>query len=279
LSDHPAEKPRQTLTLDPIGVLHTPFPDRVSTPRQPHVSESAEGRIELFPGRGLEFALEDLEGWEFVWVIFWFHLNTDWRPKVLPPRSSGKRKGVFSTRSPHRPNPLGLSLLRLVSVEGLVVHVRDVDMIDQSPVLDIKPYLPYVEARPSARTGWLEQLAGPEGQTPPDPEPGFVVTWSDHAQEQLAYLQSEHGIDLKAPVERTLRLGPQPHPYRRIRTEPDGTSRLAHKDFRISFEVEGRHVTVRFISTGYRDRDLALSTDPAVDVHRAFVARFGRKGI
>jgi tRNA (adenine37-N6)-methyltransferase len=268
----------RSLALDPIGIIHTPFPDRVSTPRQPHVAEAAEGRIELFPGRGLEHAVSDLEGWEYIWVLFWFHLNAGWRPKVLPPRSAGKRRGVLSTRSPHRPNPIGLSLVRLVSVDGLVVHVRDVDMIDKSPVLDLKPYLPYAEAKPGARTGWLESLAAPEaveGSPPPDPEPGFSVAWSARAAEQVAYLRDEHGIDLAGPVERTLRLGPQPHPYRRIRVEQDGTSRLAHKDFRVWFKVEGRDVTVLWIGTGYRERDLTMSEDPAVAVHRAFQARFG----
>ncbi|MDI1475578.1 tRNA (N6-threonylcarbamoyladenosine(37)-N6)-methyltransferase TrmO [Polyangium sp. y55x31] len=267
----------QPLTLTPIGILRTPFPDRVSTPRQPHASEGAEGRIELASGLGLEHAVSDLEGWEYLWVIFCFHLNKGWRPKVLPPRSAGKRRGVLATRSPHRPNPIGLSLVRLVSVEGLVIHVRDVDMIDESPVLDIKPYIPYAEARPGARTGWLEPLAAENesaGEVPADPEPGFSVTWSPYAAEQAAYLANEHGIDLVAPVTRTLRLGPQPHPYRRIRALPDGTLRLAHKDFRIQFRVERRDVTVLSIGTGYRERDLALSDDPAVAIHRAFNTRF-----
>lgn len=270
----------EKLSLEPIGILRTPFPDRVSTPRQPHAAEGAEGRIELAAGRGLEHAVSDLEGWEYLWVIFWFHLNQGWKPKVLPPRSADKKRGVLATRSPYRPNPIGLSLVRLVSVEGLVIHIRDVDMIDGSPVLDIKPYIPYAEARPGAKTGWVESLvAAPTGEgseAPPDPEPGFSVTWSAHAAAQAAFLKDEHGVDVVGPVERTLSLGPQPHPYRRIRALEDGTLRLAHKDFRIRFRVDRRDVTVLAIGTGYRERDLALSKDPVVDVHRAFVARFGR---
>lgn len=257
--------------------MRTPFPDRVSTPRQPHVAVGVEGRIELFPGRGLEHAVEDLEGWEFVWVIFCFHLNEHWRPKVLPPRSAGKRYGVLATRSPHRPNPIGLSLVRLVSVEGLVIHVKDVDMIDRSPVLDIKPYLPYVEARPSARTGWVESIVRPEGETPPDPEPGFFVVFGERAAAQASYLREAHGIDLEGPVTRALTLGPQPHPYRRIRKKEDGTLELSHKDFRVVFTVDKRDVTVLWIGTGYREKELATSEDPAVEVHRQLITRFGRK--
>jgi len=272
--DHPLG---QTYTFTPIGIAHTPFPDRVSTPRQPHAALDVPGRIELFPGRGLEHAVSDLEGWEYLWIIFCFHLNEGWRPKVLPPRSTGKRRGVLSTRSPHRPNPIGLSLVRLVSVDGLNVHVKDVDIIDKSPVLDIKPYLPYVEAKPQARTGWVESLVKPEGETPQDPEPGFAVTWSERAAEQAAFLHQEYGIDVHTPVTATLTLGPQPHPYRRIRKKDDGTLELAHKDLRIRFRLDKRDVTVLFVSTGYREKELFTSEEPRVAAHRALIARFGRE--
>src|SRR5687768_15971122 len=91
-----------TLTLTPIGVIRTPFSDRASAPRQPHASTGARGTIELAPSTGIEHALEDLTAWRHLWVLYWFHLNPGWRPKVLAPRSSGKRRGVFATRSPHR---------------------------------------------------------------------------------------------------------------------------------------------------------------------------------
>ncbi len=264
----------QPLTVTPIGFVRTPFPDRASTPRQPHASGGAEGTIELLPGLDFEHALEDLDGWDYIWVVFWFHLNTTWRPKVLPPRSARKRRGVFSTRSPHRPNPLGLSVVKLERVAGRVLHVRDVDMIDGTPVLDLKPYIPYCDAHPTARTGWLESLAAVEGTVaPPDPEPGFDVSWSDEARAQTAWLHDAHGIDLVTPVAHTLALGPQPHPYRRIKVE-DGALRLAVKDWRVRFHVTGRTVRVERVSSGYRMEQLASSGDPAVAVHRLYVARF-----
>ena len=263
----------EPLSMTPIGFVRTPFPDRVSAPRQPHVSEGAEGTIELLPGRDFEHALSDLEGWDYLWVIFWFHLNTTWRPKVLPPRSAKKRRGEFSTRSPHRPNPIGLSVVKLEHVEGLVLRVRDVDMIDGTPVLDLKPYIPYCDAHPQARTGWLESLATEKGAAPPDPEPGFTVTWSDLARTQASWLRDAHHVDLFAPVERTLALGPQPHPYRRIKVE-EGTLRLAVKDWRVRFRVEGRVVVVESVRTGYRPEQLATAREPAVAVHRAYVAQF-----
>src|SRR6202041_972769 len=104
--------------------------------------------------RRFEPALSDVEGWEYLWVVYWFHLNSDWHPKVLPPRSKVKR-GVFATRSPHRPCPIGLSAVRLVRVEGLSVHVEGVDMLDGSPVLDLKPYVAAADAIAEAGSGWL----------------------------------------------------------------------------------------------------------------------------
>lgn len=267
--------PMRPLTLEPIGVVRSPFRDRVSAPRQPAAAEGIAGTIELLPGRNYEHALEDLEGWEYLFVVFWFHLNEGWRPKVLPPRSE-RRRGVFSTRSPHRPNPIGLSVVKLESVEGLVLHIRNVDMLDGTPVLDIKPYVPYTDAIPAARTGWLTPLVDDlsSDTLPKDPEPGFHVTWSELAAEQARWLASEHDVNLAEPVTRSLELGPQPHPYRRIKREGDSL-RLAVKDWRIRFRVEGRLVTVFAITTGYRPSQLALpSVDPAILVHQAFVARY-----
>jgi tRNA-Thr(GGU) m(6)t(6)A37 methyltransferase TsaA len=277
----------EAIAFTPIGVARTPFPDRVSAPRQPAAAREARGVIELFPGQGFEDALADVEGWERLWIVFSFHLNPPgaWRPKVLPPRSA-VRRGVFSTRSPHRPNPIGLSVVRLVAVRGLVLDVMDVDMIDGTPVLDIKPYVPYADAFPTARTGWLSPPSpalgdrGHDGGRPPtfpgvaaDPDPGFAVAWAPLAAEQAAWLRHEHGVDLTGPVNRVLEIGPQPHAYRRIKAE-GGAYRLSVKDWRVRFRVEGRTVTVEAIRSGYRPAQLAAPASPEVAVQRAFVERF-----
>src|SRR5689334_165716 len=115
-----------TLEMRPIGLVRSPFVERVEAPRQPRAAEGVEGTIELFSGQGYEDALSDLEGWQFIWVVAWFDRNPTYRPKVMPPRSTRKR-GVFATRSPHRPNPISLSVVELVRVDGLTLHVRDLD--------------------------------------------------------------------------------------------------------------------------------------------------------
>jgi tRNA (adenine37-N6)-methyltransferase len=259
---------KPSLTVTPIGVIRTPFKERVSAPRQSVLARDEPGTLLLDPGGDFEHALEDLGEWEYLWVLYWFHQNHGWRPKVLPPRSR-KRRGVFSTRSPHRPNPIGLSVVRLERVEGLAVHVRGVDMLDGTPLLDLKPYLAYADALPGARGGWL----GEDGAKL-DPGPSFEVVWASRATDQAAWLRAEHGVDLVTPVEKTLRAGPRPHPYRRIRVHGDGMQ-LAVKDWRVEFRVTGQRVLVESIRTGYRPSQLAEGVNPALDPHRGFVSKFG----
>jgi tRNA-Thr(GGU) m(6)t(6)A37 methyltransferase TsaA len=263
---------RPTLEVRAIGVVRSPFTELAEAPRQPRAAEGVPGRIELFPGMGLEDAVADLEGWEHVWVIFWFHRTHHYRPKVLPPRSERKR-GVLSTRSPHRPNPIGLSVLRLVKVEGLVLHVEDLDLVDGTPVLDLKPYVPWTDAIPSARTGWLEPPEGhkPGGERPADPRPTWDVELAPRAAAQLAWLADEGvEVDLRARLVQALALGPQPHAYRRIKRDARGL-RIAVKEWYARFEVvrdeRGERIVVSAIESGRREEEEDL-------LHRRFRACF-----
>jgi tRNA-Thr(GGU) m(6)t(6)A37 methyltransferase TsaA len=252
-------------TFEPIGVVRSPFKEKMQAPRQAAAKGGdVQGTIELFVGHGFEDALADIQTWDHLWVIYVFHEAEGWKPKVLPPRSTAKR-GVFATRSPHRPNPIGMTVVKLLGVEGLVLHVRGLDMLDGTPVLDIKPYVAYADARPKASRGWL----GEKEDVAP-----WEVRWSDEARAQAEWLRERHGIDLVAPVEQVLALGPQPHAYRRIRRDARGF-RLAYKEWRLRFTVEGRTIVVTRIATGYRARELAISDEPSVWVHRDFVERFG----
>jgi tRNA-Thr(GGU) m(6)t(6)A37 methyltransferase TsaA len=277
-SRHPAGEDGPALVLRPIGVARTPFTERAAAPRQPYAAAGAPGTIELLSGRRFEDALEDLGCWDRIWVLFWFHLNEGWRPKVLPPRSK-KRRGLFATRSPHRPNPIGMSVLRLERIEGLVLHVRDVDLVDGTPILDLKPYVPYADAHPDASPGWVESLEVPaidapaRGPAAKDPEPGYAVAWSDRATAELAFL-GDAGVELAERIAKALTLGPQPHAYRRIR-RVDGGLELAVKDWRVRFRADGRTLFVERLATGYRTRELAEGTAPGLALHRSFAARFG----
>ena len=152
----------QAITLQPIGVVHSPYTERHGTPRQSQLAQVPAGyqpaiaQIELFSDTIPLEALKDLEGFEYLWMITWLHLNKHWNPTVIPPRGPRIRRGTLATRAPHRPNPIGLSASRILRVEGLVIHVEGVDLLDQTPVLDIKPYVPYCDAFPEARSGYVE---------------------------------------------------------------------------------------------------------------------------
>lgn len=150
----------QPCSFQPIGVVRSPYTERFGTPRQPPITEQVKGdamlpaRVELLPG--LEPALAGLADFDRIWCVFVFHLNRGFGPRVRSPRDRSAERGLFATRSPHRPNQIGLSCLRLTGVEGRVLHVLGCDILDHTPVLDIKPYVPYADAFPDARAGWLE---------------------------------------------------------------------------------------------------------------------------
>jgi tRNA-Thr(GGU) m(6)t(6)A37 methyltransferase TsaA len=249
------------LSLTPIGVVHSPFTEKMQAPRQPNTSGAADGSVELYGGRDFEHALEDLATFRYIWLIFWFDQSEGWRPKVLPPRSE-KRRGVFATRSPHRPNPIGMSLVELTGIDGLVLSVKGLDLLEGTPVLDIKPYIPYADSRADADHGWLDEPVG-KG----DPKPAFVVNFSEQARAELSLLQG-FGVELEAPIRQVLELGPEPHPYRRIR-KTEGGACLSLKDFRVSFTSDATIVLVTGIATGYREKQLATLTDPGLAAHRA----------
>lgn len=154
------------ISLRPIGVVRSPHHERHGTPRQavlpakPQLRESEETVLELFADVLTPHATNDLEGFEYLWVISWMHLNHGWRNKVAVP--GFQKKGLLSTRAPHRPNPIGLSAVRLLRVEDLRIVVERTDLLDGTPILDLKPYVPYCDAFADAKAGWVDE----RGQTP-----------------------------------------------------------------------------------------------------------------
>lgn len=252
------------LILEPIGYVRGPLETKVQAARQPRAAAGTHARIELLPGRNFEHALADLANWDLIWVLFWFHLNAGWRPKVLPPRSTTGRKGVFATRSPHRPNPIGMSVVRLERVDELTLYIRDTDMLDGTPVLDLKPYVPYTDAHPDAGNGWL----GESG----DPVSDYAVQFDALAAEQASWIEAHTGLAIRERIQSTLALGPEPHPYRRIRRFNDWMQ-LSVKEWRVRFTAAERQIRVMEIFSGFRASQLdAGGGDEALQPHREFRA-------
>ena len=140
------------IIYEPIGTLFSPHKELVGMPIQPTGAQGISGRIEIAPE--FQKGLQDLDGFSHLLVIYHFHQVTDFQLEVTPFLDSHKR-GVFATRAPRRPNPIGLSVVRLKKIEGTTLHIEDVDILDGTPVLDIKPYIPEFDHPGETQVGWL----------------------------------------------------------------------------------------------------------------------------
>ena len=140
-------------TYIPIGIINSPFKEPKGTPIQPRAARGIEGTVEIFPE--YEKGLKDIEGFSHIILICHFHLSKTYSLKVQPFIDNNLR-GLFATRAPARPNPIGLSIVRLVKVKGNKLHIRDIDIVDGTPLLDIKPYIPEFSSEDIIKKGWLE---------------------------------------------------------------------------------------------------------------------------
>ena len=148
--------------MRPVGVVHSPFKVHAGTPRQPRVGDARDGVVIV--RHGLQNLLADLDGFSHIWLVAWLCYARGWNDQVQPPRDTQKR-GLFATRAPHRPNPIGLSLVELRSIERRVLHIGAHDLLHGTPVLDIKPYVTYADRVDGAKQGWIDGLdadAGPD---------------------------------------------------------------------------------------------------------------------
>jgi tRNA-Thr(GGU) m(6)t(6)A37 methyltransferase TsaA len=247
------------LTLRPIGFVRTGKRVKFAARHQPEETQAETNFVELLPGRDLELALRDLAGFSRVWLIWWFHRNPSWRPLVLPPRGPAQRRGVFATRSPHRPNPIGLTPVQLLEVRKNSLVIGPCDLVDGTPIFDLKPYIPAYDAFPEATAGWLDDvdaaLAAP---------PAFTVGLEPLAAEQLAWLKTTCGIDFLDRLTDLLARDPTPHRARRIRRRQSGVLEIGCGAWRAQFAVEDTHVRVTVIEPAYPKRFLIDPARPGI---------------
>jgi len=140
----------------PIGLIHSPYTDTDDMPIQPAGAENVKGSIEVF--EAYQPGLQDLEGFSHIILLYCFHRSHGFKLKVIPFLDSVEH-GLFATRAPKRPNPIGLSVVRLDRIENGVLQVSNKDILDSTPLLDIKPYVPEFDVRENVRTGWLDKLS------------------------------------------------------------------------------------------------------------------------
>jgi len=145
------------VTYHPIGVIRSPFRELQGMPIQPTSEGSAPGSVEIFPD--FVDGLKDLEGFSHVILLYHFH-QVRRLTLIVTPFLDSEPHGVFATRAPTRPNPIGLSIVKLLRIEGNTLHIENLDVLDGTPLLDLKPYVPEFDCQPNARIGWLEQAKG-----------------------------------------------------------------------------------------------------------------------
>ncbi|MCO6431099.1 MAG: tRNA (N6-threonylcarbamoyladenosine(37)-N6)-methyltransferase TrmO [Deltaproteobacteria bacterium] len=232
------------LVLEPIGIARTGLNLKFEAPLQAS-EEAGRGSIELFSGKGFENALSDLSGFDRIWLIWWFHKNREWRPMVRPPRGKSKRRGVFATRSPHRPNPLGLSAVRLLGISGLTLEISGSDLLDGTPIFDIKPYIEGADSFHDCRQGWLEEVEQEESRPPL-----YAVQFERLARQQLDWL-GERGINIAQKATAILERNPEPHRSRRIKRLKNGLFQIGCGAWRMFYRIKDKCVIVGEIRCGY----------------------------
>ena len=273
-----------TEVLHAVGKISGGHSVPQAAPRQASYDEQAtqawvhlEPRFQGRPGN-FEQALQSLEGFERVWLVFGFHESQGWIPKVRPPRGDGEKRGVFATRSPHRPNRIGLSCVRLLKVDGRSLLIEGHDLLDGTPIYDIKPYLPQADAFPKSKAGWVDEL----------PEP-LEILESETAKQKLDWLKHQGENRLRAFVDEQLRYQPLDQSRKRISEihaspQDDGTQfQAAFRTWRLSVKLSGQAqstLEIQDVTSGYTASELLDSSDPYhdKDLHRLFGQTFSNNG-
>lgn len=256
------------IEFEPIGTFYSQASYKYEVPRQGVFFRGHPGRIELLPHKGFEEALRDLGSFERLWIVFHFHQNSGWRPTTRPPvpPADHDRVGTFASRSPYRPNPIGLSCVKLVSMEKLTLHLDEADLLNETPILDIKPYIPKADAFPNAKAGWVDAQN--------------VELWkivpSEIFKAESDWIFEMCGWDLQSFAECQLANSPLDSTRRRVKVNMEThTAELAFRTFRMDFQFDEakKQILLLRIRSGYSAAELASTEDVYHDkpLHLAFL--------
>lgn len=221
-----------------IGYISSPYKQKFAIPRQPGLIEEARGSLTLAAEYSDDAILRGLDSFSHLWLVFVFHQTADkgWSPMVRPPRLGGNaRKGVFATRATFRPNPIGLSVVKFDGVERkkdkLIIKLSGIDLLDGTPILDIKPYLPYADALPDAASGFADAA----------PETAMQVSFSTQAT--VFCQQQQQYPDLQRFIAKVLKQDPRPSYKKQRSGEQHYGMTLYHYNIKWTVNGEHNHVT------------------------------------
>ncbi|WNO61871.1 tRNA (N6-threonylcarbamoyladenosine(37)-N6)-methyltransferase TrmO [Rheinheimera sp. MMS21-TC3] len=221
-----------------IGYISSPYKQKFAIPRQPGLIEEAHGSLILEADYSDDTIVRGIENFSHLWLVFVFHQTADkgWSPMVRPPRLGGNaRKGVFATRATFRPNPIGLSVVKFEGIERkkgkLIIKLSGIDLLDGTPILDIKPYLPYADSLPNAASGFADAA----------PETAMQVSFSEQAT--LFCQQQQQYPDLQRFIEKVLKQDPRPSYKKQRSGEQQYGMTLYHYNIKWTVNGEHNHVT------------------------------------
>lgn len=218
-------------------------------------------------------AFEDLKGFSHIWIIFGFHQNSTWKPKVQPPRGGQKKRSVLATRSPYRPNPIGISCAKLISVLPEKLIIQSTDLINNSPIYDIKPYIKTYDSITDSSLGWISLTE----------QDSWEINWSPRVLKQIDWLAA-HGIhQIQSVIENNLKFEPTNSLSKRIYSDEKNSTlfQLGYKTWRITFstDLEKKSVYIVEIISNYTKTDLLSSVDiyQDKDLHQNFKTAFSEE--
>jgi tRNA-Thr(GGU) m(6)t(6)A37 methyltransferase TsaA len=258
-----------SIVFEPIGEMVADLNYKYEFARQSNLAEN-QGYIELNRSLNCTQSLKDLEGFERIWVVYQFHLNQNWKPMVLPPRGDrNTKRGVFATRSPYRPNSIGLSCVELVRIEGNKIFIKNFDILNETPILDIKPYLPYSDSFPNSSIGWLEEAGKNTDE--------YFIEYSDYSAEQLEFIIQRAEFNLKNTIEVQLSINPTDNSRKRVKEYKEGFL-VAIRTWRIHFSISENIVFIKNIFSSYSYEDLYVTKEDKYgdkELHRSYNQTFG----
>lgn len=260
-----------SFSLSPIGVFHCPQKYTYEVPRQGSLNSLDHEGFILLSSELSKSCLIDLEGFSHIWILYHFHQNSEWHAMVSPPRQGQAKVGVFASRSPHRPNPIGLSLVRLNKIKFPKIYVSGYDLIDQTPVLDIKPYLQYSDSPPSTvQQGWVDALPSSRN---------FQLNYSEPAQKALHWLNLHKVLSFESFLQAQLSENPTDQKRKRIQKLGVGKWEISYRTWRVQYTIDEPrgHLIILSVSSGYSPEELnGNQQDPYQDkeTHRKFLEAF-----
>ncbi len=257
------------MQIEHIGVVKCQQRFRYEAPRQGSIAPANEALIVLKDDKSFTEALNGLSEFEYIWVIYEFHLNQTWHPLVRPPSDDVGKLGVFATRSPHRPNRIGMSCVRLAEITKITLRIEKHDLLDGTPVLDIKPYIPYADSFPNASAGWVDRREEIE----------YKLSIDCLAARQMEWVKENAGWDLKNFLLIQLRTEPDNGVRKRIKHIKENSYVISYRTWRIEYQIDFEDclVNIMCVSTGYEPSAFNFVSDDVFndkEIHKLFVKKY-----